>query len=204
MEKRSLMFFIKKIERPVFATRELVSLSGKSASAINQSLVHLEKQGLVQRVYRGVWSQGDQRNVSPYQMIPLLFDKHRAYVSFLSALHLHGIVEQIPQVITLASTAHSRSVSTSLGTFQIHKICPEFFQGFSWYKKTGKFLIAEPEKALVDCLYLSTRKKKQFGHFPELYLGKKFCFKSARTWVRKIKDDKIRLCVKRKLEHILL
>ena len=66
----------------------------------------------------------------------------------------------------------------------------------------GKFLIAEPEKALVDCLYLSAQKKKQFGHFPELSFPKSFSFKKARGWAGEIPDKRLRASVLGKLRAI--
>jgi len=91
--------------------------------------------------------------------VPFLFPKQRAYVSFISALHLHGMLEQIPQIITLASTVHTRTIRTKLGVFYVHKVSPALFGGFVWYKEKGNFLIAKPEKALIDALYLSACKK---------------------------------------------
>ena len=131
-----------------------------------------------------------------------LLRRHRAYVSFISALHLYGIIEQIPQVVTLATTAHTKTIRTKAGIFRLHQMHPSFFDGFGWYKGAGSFLIAEPEKALVDSLYLSTRKKKQFGYFPELYFPESFSFQKAKKWVKKISDYKIRVSVERKLENI--
>jgi hypothetical protein len=129
-----------------------------------------------------------------------LFPRQRVYVSFISALHLHGIVEQIPQVITLASTAHTTVLCTKAGVFSVHQISPAFFDGFDWYKGEGKFLIAEPEKALIDSLYLSSRKKKQFGSFPELEFPPVFSFKRAEQWAKRIPQKKIRQYVTEKLQ----
>jgi hypothetical protein len=137
-----------------------------------------------------------------YSLAPFLKPEHRVYVSFLSALHLHGIVEQIPQVITLASTAHSTTLRTGLGVFHLHRIAPDFFAGFDWYRGEGNFLIAEPEKALVDCLYLSAHKKRQYGFFPELRGGGALSFTKANDWVKRIRSSRIRLVVKKKLEAI--
>ena len=119
-----------------------------------------------------------------------------------STLHLHGIVEQIPQVITLASTAHTSTLRTKAGVFSVHQIAPAFFDGFDWYKGEGNFLIAEAEKALVDILYLSSRKKKQFGSFPELDFPSEFSFKKAARWVERIPEKKIRLYVLEKLKTL--
>lgn len=203
MQKRSILLSIKLLHRPVFTTRELSDLSGKSLSNTTQALNLLQKQGLIFKIYRGIWGEVDSKYLSAYTVIPFLLSRHRAYVSFISALHLYGIIEQIPQIVTLASTSHTRIITTKIGTFSIHRIKPSFFKGFDWYRKEGTFLIAEPEKALVDNLYLSARKKKQFGYFPELHFPKSFSFKKARAWAKEIPDSKIRSHVEKKLKLIL-
>lgn len=196
------MAFIKKAGRPVFTTHELTALSGKSPSTLVQSLNRLVEQGLLVKIYRGVWAQPGPRAISPFEIISYLFPRQRVYVSFITALHLHGIVEQIPQVITLASTAHTSTLRTKAGVFSVHQIAPAFFDGFDWYKGEGNFLIAELEKALIDSLYLSSRKKKQFGFFPELDFPPEFSFKKAVRWAERIPEKKIRLYVLEKLQAL--
>jgi len=203
MNRQSILVFIRKLKRPVFTTYELSTLSGKSLSTTTQALNFLQREGLIFKICRGVWAEVGNE-VSPYAVIPFLFPKHRAYLSFISALHLYGIIEQIPQVVTLASTAHTKIIRTKIATFSIHRITPLFFDGFNWYKGTGSFLIAEPEKALIDTLYLSSCKKKQFRYFPELYFPKSFSFRKAKEWVDKIPDAKIRSYVQKKLETLLV
>jgi len=199
VNRQSIPVFIKRLNRPVFTTHELASLSGKSLPAVSKALRLLERKGLIVKIYRGIWADFGSEKLSPYIIIPYLFPRHRAYVSFVSALHLYGIIEQIPQVVTLASMIHTRVIKTKIGTFSVHKISPAFFDGFDWYKGTGNFLIAEPEKALVDSLYLSARKKKQFGYFPELHFPKSFSFKKTREWAKDIPDPKISSYVQKKL-----
>ena len=202
MIRKSILTFTKELNRPVFTTREAAMLYGSSLSNVSKMLKTLEKRGLVFKVTRGIWAETGNEKLSPYSVIPLLLPKNRAYVSFISALHLHGIIEQIPQEITLASTIHTKKIHTKIGTFSVHRINPSFFDGFDWYKGEGSFLIAEPEKALIDSLYLSTRKKKQFGYFPELYLPKSFSFKEATKWVEKISEPRIKSSVEKKLAEI--
>jgi len=144
---------------------------------------------LIFKIYRGIWAEVGNERLSPYVVIPFLLPRQRAYLSFISALHLHGIIEQIPQEITLASTSHTKIIPTTIGTFSIHQLTPAFFDGFNWYKGRGSFL--EPEKALVDSLYISARKKKQFGYFPELHFPRSFSFKKVKEWTKKIPDSKI-------------
>jgi len=171
-------------------------------SAVTQSLKNLAEEGFIIKICRGVWAQAGQP-INPYAAIPYIFQERRAYVSFISALHIHGIIEQIPQVTTIASTAHARTIRTAVGVFQVHRITPSFFAGFEWYKGSGNFLIAEPEKALVDSLYVSAYKKRMFGHFPELHFPASFSFKKAREWVGKIPAANTRAYAERRLKEIL-
>lgn len=193
---------IKKIGRHYFTTAEVAAVSGKSTSAAVQALNGLEKQGVVMKIYRGVWAEVTQKLLSPYGAIPFVFPLSHAYVSFISALHLHGIIEQIPQVITLASTSHTRVITTRLGTFHIHQIHPSFFAGFDWYNRTGDFLIAEPEKALADCLYLTGYKRHQYGHFPELHFSKNFSFKKVLHWIRVMPNARMHISAAQRLKEI--
>lgn len=202
MNRQPILIYIKKLGKPVFTTFEISALSGKSLSVVTQSLNHLVKNGLVLKVCRGVWAEIGNPSLSPYAVIPYLFTHQRAYVSFLSALHLHGIIEQIPQAITLASTVHTRTLRTKLGVFSVHRLSPKFFKGFDWYKGEGSFLIANPEKALVDSLYLSACKKKQFGYFPELHFPKTFSFEKAKKIAKSIPSSKICLYVLAKLKAL--
>lgn len=202
MRKQSILSFVKKMNRPIFTTAELSAVSGKSLSTTIQALNYLKRQGIVLKIYRGVWAEVTSKPLGPYSVIPFLFPKHRAYVSFISALHLYDIIEQIPQVITLASTMHTKIITTKLGAFSVHQITPSFFDGFEWYKGKGDFLIAEPEKALIDCLYLAGYKKKQFAYFPELHFPKTFSFKKAKEWIKRIPSPKIRSYAQQKLKPI--
>ncbi|RKY27078.1 MAG: hypothetical protein DRP61_04860 [Candidatus Omnitrophota bacterium] len=203
MNRGSILSFIKKLNRPIFTSWELSTISGKSLSTVVQSLNFLQREGVVFKVYRGIWAEVRDKPLSPYIIIPFLFPQQRSYVSFITALHLYGIIEQIPQVITLASTAHTKRISTKIGIFSFYHISPSFFKGFDWYKKEGNFLIAEPEKALIDCLYLSAYKKKQFGYFPELHFPKSFSLKKAEEWIKEIPNSKVSSYVKKKLDKII-
>jgi len=202
-KEKSILSFIKELDRPIFTTFELATISGKSLSTVTQSLNYLESQGVIFKIYRGVWGEAGSDRISPYTVIPFLLPSNRAYVSFISALHLYGIIEQIPRVITVAATSHTKIIKTSIGTYAIHRIAPWFFDGFIWYKGTENFLIAEPEKALIDSLYLSACKKKQFGYFPELHFPGSFSFRKAEGWVKRIPDSRIRVNVQKKLDRIM-
>jgi predicted transcriptional regulator of viral defense system len=202
MSREPILKYVKKLRRTVFTTREIYAVSGKSLSGVVQGLSHLVRLGALVKIRRGVWAEPSMDPISPLRIIPFLPSGHRIYLSFLPALHLHGILEQIPQVISCASLAHTHVYKTAVGTFSIHRIAPDFFFGFDWYRQTGDFLVAAPEKALLDCLYLSGRKGNQYRHFPELHFPPSFSFTKARRWAGKIKEAWLRKFVIERLESI--
>lgn len=200
MNKKSVIQAIEESERLVFTTREISSMCNIALNSVTQSLARLEKSGMLKKISRGVWARIRDKRFSPYAVIPYLSPSGNSYLSFIGALHIHGVISQIPQVITVASTSHSKKIKTSVGTFQIHQISPDFFFGFEW-NKTGEYLIASPEKSLLDCLYLSTRKGNRFANFPELDISL-INIKVAKKMAEKIKDTRIRKIVLEKLKEI--
>jgi predicted transcriptional regulator of viral defense system len=193
---------LRDLGRPVFTTREVAAIRGGSVSATSQALGRLEGEGRVTRVTRGVWCDPDDPRFTRFALVHFLVGGNPTYVSFSSALHLQGIVEQIPQIVYAATTAHTSLKRTPVGSFSFHRIDPRFFDGFDWYRGGDAFLIAEPEKALVDSLYLASRRGKRFGRFPELDLEHDFSFARAEEWVRRIPYRPIRRYVERELRYL--
>ena len=119
----------------------------------------------------------------------------------LDTIETSGKTPEVPQY-QASVTRINDIIHTKLGDFLIHQISSPLFDGFDWYKGEGNFLIAEPEKALIDSLYLSSRKKKQYGSFPELDFPPEFSFRKAVRWAELISEKKIRLYVLAKLKTL--
>lgn len=186
----SVPLAIQQIGRPAFTTREITMLRSGSLSATSHDLRRLASEGLIQRVTRGIWCLPSDPRFTRFHLVPYLAARHRAYVSFLSGLHLHGLIEQIPQIIYSATTGPTRIKQTPLGTYSFHRISPNFFAGFEWYRGGQDFLIALPEKALVDTLYISSRKGRRFGFLPEIDVAA-LRFRRAVEWAKAIPDRRI-------------
>lgn len=153
----------------IFTTREYANHVGLSMSAAAKRLARLSKKKLLTRVTKGVWANTSHPYFHPLSCVPYLLGKEQGYVSFLTALHLHGVISQIPKTIQVATTGRARALDSPVGGFEFFQIKPELMkEGTDWSETHLPYLIATPEKSLLDTLYLSTRKNRRFARLPEL------------------------------------
>ncbi len=153
----------------VFTTREFASHVGISMSAAAKRLSRLSEKEFLTRVTKGVWANAGHPYFHPLCCVPYLLGKEQGYVSFLTALHLHGVVSQIPKTIQVATTGLALSLDSPVGRYEFFQIKPELMtQGVDWSESLLSYLVASAEKALLDTLYLATRKNRRFARMPEL------------------------------------
>jgi len=132
---------------PVFTVKDVSRLSGKPLSYARIMLYRLAKSGKVARVEGGKYciSGEDAFAVASSLIFP-------SYVSFLSALAFHHLTTQIPVEIQVACTRQKKPVVFSGMRITFSKLKPRAMFGF---KRVEHAFVAEPEKAVVDSLYLS-------------------------------------------------
>lgn len=159
-------------ELAVFTTRDFARLAHLSIAAASKQLVRLRRnnRSLVQ-LTRGIWANTQHPHFNTMACVPILLGSEQGYVSFLSALHIHGALSQIPSSIQVATTGHTRKVQTPVATYDFLQLKPEMFaDGIEWSDTPRPYRIATSEKALLDVLYISTRKNRRFAKLPELNL----------------------------------
>jgi len=179
-----------RMERPVIETREAAVRLGLSISAASHLLRRLDGSGLVRHLRRGLWVL--DADIEPFALPPYLTAPFPAYVSLWSALAQHGMIEQIPRQVYVASLHRTQKISTSLGDFSVHHLAPELFDG---YRQTdGGGQLATPEKALFDTIYLRTPRGGRI-HLPELELPEGFAEAQLQSWTARIVDPRIRTLV---------
>ena len=155
----------------IFTTREFANQGDLSMPAAAKRLARLANKDRLTRITKGVWANTAHPYFHPLSCVPYLLGKEQGYVSFLTALHLHGVISQIPKTIQIATTGRGRLLDSPVGRFDFFQIKPELMhQGIDWSESRLPYLIASPEKGLVDTLYLSTRKNRRFARLPELDL----------------------------------
>ena len=77
-----------------------------------------------------------------------------SYVSFESALNIYGILSQFPQETTSATPRKTKEKIINGRIFSFTHLKKSLFWG---YEKKKDFLIALPEKAFLDQLYLASK-----------------------------------------------
>lgn len=182
---------------PVFTTAEVAELGTTDVSNISRSLSRLAEGGQITRVRRGLWAVSGHPDFSPYLVIPYLFEEEDAgYVSFFTALNQHGMIEQIPQLIEVATRINKKSLETPFGTYDFHKLQDSLYGGWEPADQRWSYLLATPEKAIFDSIYISVRKGRQFARFPELTLPPEFSEEALVAWIDKLGSPSIRTAVK--------
>lgn len=181
---------------PVFTTSEVAEAAGITSSNASRDLGKLEKEGMIMRIKRGLWGIPGHPDFSPYAVVPRIFKgDSEGYVSLLSALNLHGMIDQIPRVVQVVTTVQRPHLETPVGVYEFHQIQPELFGGFHPYRSVGNFDIASPEKSLFDTLYLSARKGRRFSHLPEVEIPEGFSPEEVEAWIDRIDYQPLRLAI---------
>ena len=104
-------------------------------------------QGVLLRVSKGLF-QFAFSQASDYQKANTLY--HPSYISLETALNHYGILDQVPYAITSMTVRKTRNVVAEDREFDYVHLSAKYFWGF---RKEKDFLIALPEKALIDELY---------------------------------------------------
>jgi predicted transcriptional regulator of viral defense system len=184
----------------VLDTADAAALLGVKSSHASRTLERLADAGQIIRLKRGLWGFVDR--LDPLQLPGFLAAPMPCYVSLQTALYHHGMISQIPETIYAVSLARTRRWSTRLATVSIHHVCPSFFFGYERAGTNG-ILMASPEKALLDCLYLSPARSRLFVSLPELELPPRFNRQQARAFAERIPSQRLRVLVLRRLDAVL-
>jgi predicted transcriptional regulator of viral defense system len=80
-----------------------------------------------------------------------------SYVSFESALSFYHLIPEGVFSVASVTTLKTQRFDTSLGTFLYRHLKPNLFFGYRLIELNGHFYrMAEPEKVILDYLYLNT------------------------------------------------
>src|SRR5688500_18600506 len=101
MKRTDALGDLLRLRQPIIETSEAAARLGVSVSRSSQLLRALEESGLIRRLRRGLWQL--RPDIDPFSVPPYLTAPFPSYVSFWSALARHGLIEQVPRQIFVAS-----------------------------------------------------------------------------------------------------
>ena len=159
-------------QHALFTTRSFAFAAGQRLDTASRWLGRLSRRNALVRVTRGVWAQPGHPAFTPYAATGLVLGNEHGYVSFISALHRHGLLSQIPGAIHVATTGHGRTLDSPISRFEFLQLRPSMMaEGIEMSETEPPYAIATAEKALLDTFYIATRRGKRYQRLPELDLA---------------------------------
>lgn len=141
---------------PFFMSKDVVREYPGRQNVLNQ-LRRWQSRGLILKLRRGMYIlNSEERAVTPSAAFIANQLYGPSYVSLEYALGLYDFIPERVYDVTSITTKKTASFKNDLGVFAYRHLKPEVFRGFRFEKGDGGFgfLIAEPEKAIVDFVYL--------------------------------------------------
>lgn len=114
-----------------------------------------QKKGHILRLKNGLYVfAGRVNEVAPEEIAGLLYSP--GYISLEKALSIYGFIPEMVYGITSVTPKTTRRFKNKIGDYTFRHIKPDLFFG---YRQSGaasrKYLLAEPEKALLDFIYFN-------------------------------------------------
>ena len=183
---------LEKIDAPVFSTQDL-KISG--ISILPYQISKLNKDGYIKKIKNCLYAFSNKK-----ELIPQEYLAHKiyepSYISLEWALHYYGLIPEVVYNVTSISTKATRKFKSDFGLFIYRNIKKDLFWGYKKEEKKGQiYLIAEPEKALLDYIYFNLQKIKNNTDIEELRLNsallKKLDIKKLKEYAGLFKNKKI-------------
>jgi len=137
----------------VLRVDELASEFHISEVAVRAALVRQEERGIVEHLGKKIFINRLTEQFSYRELIGIL--RPDAYLSLQSVLRDSGVSTQTPKLLTCVTASrpgefHAKSIS-----ILFRRLSRKLFWGYlTKQTRYGNYLVAEPEKALLDWIYL--------------------------------------------------
>jgi predicted transcriptional regulator of viral defense system len=132
----------------LFSLSDLVLLTGDQRSSLTVQLSRLVSSGVIERPARG-WYANPFATPSDEEVAMVI--RRPSYLSMEYALSRSGILSQRVHVLTLVTTNLPYTFRSGDAVLEYHQVKRSLFRG---YVPEGDVQVAEPEKALLDLIYV--------------------------------------------------
>lgn len=148
---------------PYIKTQKMLTSAAKTPQAMRNQLARWQNKKLIIQLKRGVYILNkNDRKVFPSRFFFANQLMWPSYVSLESALSYYGFIPEAVADVTSVTSKKTNCFKNSLGQFIYQHVKPAVFNGYHSFKDEAgvDVLIAGPEKAIVDFLYLNLNKFK--------------------------------------------
>jgi len=171
-------------ELPFISARSVVTAAAGDRQIMRNQLTRWGKNGLIIQLKRGVYmlNKNDQK-LHPSRFFLANQLLWPSYVSLESALGYYGLIPEAVADVTSVTTKKTSRFNNPIGRFVYQRVKPDAFRGYRSYKDEAGLdcLIAEPEKAVADFLYLNVRRYSKPR--PKTFLGSRTGFRTPSALV---------------------
>ena len=173
---------INKITDPIFSIQDL-ALTGIKIYPYQLSAWSQKK--YIQKLKNGLYVISER--AKNLKMETIAFNLYQpSYISLEWALFKYGLIPEIVFNPTSVTAKTTRTFKNNFGLFSYRHLKKELFFGYRKISENGQiYLIAEPEKALLDYLYLNSPKIKTPEDIKELRFNEIEIEKLDKTKLRK-------------------
>lgn len=183
---------LKRLFKKPFFSNDDIRLFGLKVYKYQFSL--WQKKGHIIQVKRGLYAFTEYKDqLSAFQLAQPIYSP--SYISLESALSEYGLIPEFVPSTTSVTTRANRTFSNSFGSFYFRHLKQDLFWGYvSVTTQSGNYFLAEPEKAVLDYLYLNSRMIKNDADLEEIRINydefnqrieKKKIFKYAQAYNNK-------------------
>lgn len=156
------------VKGPIFTRNDLALSRHK---VLDGQLSLWVKKGHLLRLKKGVYVFSRERDrLRGEDIAPLLYPP--SYLSLESALAWYGFIPEIVYAYTSVTARITRTFENVFGRFIYRHVKSDLFWGYREIKTDhGAYLLAEPEKALLDYFYLNLGRINTGDDFSSLRLN---------------------------------
>ena len=136
------------MQKAVFTLDDIALLAGQKKGSAAVTAHRLVKKGVLAHIERRRFClAGEDAKAVASQLV------RPSYISFRSALFLHGGTTQIPRELQVACLKNRRPLSYGGEKISFHRLPARALGGFQPFRTGQKaYFLADKEKALADCI----------------------------------------------------
>ena len=192
--QREILFYLDNANLDIFSNSLLQEKLSMTLPQINEALHRLIKNKLVIQLERGKYCR---HNFSDEYVIGSFIAKNGG-IAYWTALHFHGLTEQIPNVIYVQTT-HAKLSKTIYGVrYKFIRVKEQKLVGFKTFGYGNhKFQVTDVEKTIFDCF----DHPQYGGGYNEIIKGFNNAALSARKLVKYCKSVK-NIAVTKRLAYL--